>query len=81
MSQDDVRAKRDQFRRVSANIGGIGRCPARLDAQVAADVPAPSRLRRAMLSSSASRIVFGREGFVAKLPEPVAQFRFPMAQL
>src|SRR5215831_5190322 len=38
--QDDVRCERDQFRRVSANLGGIGRGPAGVDAHVAADGPA-----------------------------------------
>ena len=38
--QDDVRRERGQFRRVPANLGGIGRGPAGVDAHVAADGPA-----------------------------------------
>ena len=40
MGQDDVRRERGQFRRVSANVGGIGRGPAGVDPHVAADGPA-----------------------------------------
>ena len=40
MGQDDVRRERGQFRRVSANFGGIGRGPADVDPHVAADGPA-----------------------------------------
>ena len=40
MGQDDVRRERGQFRRVSANFGGIGRGPAGVDPHVAADGPA-----------------------------------------
>ena len=43
--QDDVRRERDQFRRVFANFGGIGRGPAGVDAHVAADGPAQLRHR------------------------------------
>ena len=43
MGQDDVRRERDQFRRVSANFGGIGRGPAGVDPHVAADAPAQER--------------------------------------
>ena len=43
MGQDDVRRERGQFRRVSANLGGIGRGPAGVDAHVAADGPAQLR--------------------------------------
>ena len=39
MGQDDVRGKRGQFRRVSANVGGTGSGPAGVDPQVAADGP------------------------------------------
>ena len=38
--QDDVRRERDQFRRVSANVGGIARAPAIVDPHVAAVDPA-----------------------------------------
>ena len=40
MGQDDVGYERGQFRRVSANFGGIGRGPAGVDAYDAADAPA-----------------------------------------
>ncbi|HEY5130994.1 MAG TPA: hypothetical protein VIJ35_27510 [Bradyrhizobium sp.] len=40
MGQDDVRRERGQFRRVSANLGGIGAGPAGVDPHVAADDPA-----------------------------------------
>ena len=40
MGQDDVGRERDQFRRVSANVVGIGRGPASVDPHVAADGPA-----------------------------------------
>ena len=40
MGQDDVGRERGQFRRVPANLGGIGRGPAGVDAHVAADGPA-----------------------------------------
>jgi hypothetical protein len=43
--QDDVRSERGQFCRVSANVGGIGRGPAGIDAHVAADDPAQLRQR------------------------------------
>ena len=43
MGQDDVRRERDQFRRVPANLGGIGRGPAGVDPHVAADGPAQLR--------------------------------------
>jgi hypothetical protein len=39
MGQDDVGRERDQFRRVSANLGGIGCGKAGVDAHVAADGP------------------------------------------
>ena len=45
MGQDDVGRERGQFRRVSANVGGIGRGPARVDPHVAADGPAQERQR------------------------------------
>ncbi len=47
MSQDDVGRERGQFRRVSANVGGIGSGPAGIDPHVAADGPAqqPQRLQ------------------------------------
>ena len=41
MGQDDVRRERDQFRRVSANLGGIARGPAIVDPHVAADRSSP----------------------------------------
>jgi hypothetical protein len=40
MGQDDVRHERDQFRRMSANFGGVGSGPAGVNAHVAADGPA-----------------------------------------
>ena len=43
MGQNDVRRERDQFRRVSANVGGIGCGPAGVDPHVAADGPAQLR--------------------------------------
>jgi hypothetical protein len=39
MGQNEVRRERGQFRCVSANLGGIGRGPADVDAHVAADGP------------------------------------------
>ena len=39
MGQDDVGRERGQFRRVSANVGGIGCGPAGVDPHVAADGP------------------------------------------
>ena len=47
MGQDDVGRERGQFRRVPANLGGIGRGPAGVDAHVAADGPA--RLLQALM--------------------------------
>ena len=41
--QDDVRRERDQFRCLFANLGGVGRGPAGVDAHIAADVPAQQR--------------------------------------
>ena len=41
MGQDDVGRERDQFRRVSANVVGIGRGPADVDPHVAADRSSP----------------------------------------
>src|SRR5262245_46112527 len=38
-SKDDVRRERDQFRRVSANVGDTGCGPASVDAHVTADCP------------------------------------------
>ena len=46
-SHDDVRRERDQFRRVSAKVVGIGRGPARVDPHVAAVGPAQLRQRLA----------------------------------
>ena len=43
VGQDDVRRERGQFRCVSANFGGIGRGPADVDPDVAADGPAQLR--------------------------------------
>ena len=43
MGQDDVGRERGQFRRVPANLGGIGRGPAGVDAHVAADGPTQQR--------------------------------------
>jgi hypothetical protein len=43
MGKDDVRCRRGQFRRMSANVRGIRRGPARVDAQIAANVPAQKR--------------------------------------
>src|SRR5262245_14040780 len=40
VGQNDVRSKRGQFRRVSANIAFIGRSPASVDPHIAADAPA-----------------------------------------
>src|SRR5262245_65197687 len=40
MSQNDVRSKRGQFRRVSANVAFIGGSPASVDPHIAADAPA-----------------------------------------
>jgi len=37
MGQNDVRRERGRFRRVPANVGGIGRGPASVDPHVAAD--------------------------------------------
>ena len=47
MGQDDVGRERGQFRRVLANLGGIGRGPAGVDSHVAADSPA--RLLQALM--------------------------------
>ena len=47
MGQNDVGRERSQFRRVPANLGGIGRGPAGVDAHVAADGPA--RLLQSLL--------------------------------
>ena len=43
MGQNDVGRERGQFRRLSANLGGIGRGPAGIDPHVAADGPAQER--------------------------------------
>ena len=43
MGQDDVGRERGQFRRMTANVGGIGRGPAGVDPHVAADGPAQER--------------------------------------
>src|SRR5262245_22842401 len=40
MSQNDVRSKRGQFRRVSANVAFIGGSPAGVDPHIATDAPA-----------------------------------------
>src|SRR5262249_6306240 len=40
---NDVRCERNQFSRLSANLGGIGASPAGVDPHVAADVPAQYR--------------------------------------
>src|SRR5262245_9939203 len=40
MGQNDVRRERGQFRRVSADFGGISCGPARVDPHVTADAPA-----------------------------------------
>jgi len=47
MGQDDVGRERGQFRRVLANLGGIGRGPAGVNSDVAADSPA--RLLQALM--------------------------------
>jgi hypothetical protein len=61
MGQDDVGRERGQFRRVPANLGGIGRGPAGVDAHVAADGPAqlPQALKERSEASLKFRIVRG----------------------
>ena len=56
MGQDDVRRKRGQFRRMSANLGGIGRGPADVDAHVAADRPV--RLLQPLQERSDAGLIF-----------------------
>ena len=55
--QDDVRRERDQLRRVFANLGGIGRGPARLDPHIAADGPAEER--QLLIERSEARLKYG----------------------
>jgi len=54
--QDDVRRKRNQFRRVFANSSDVARRPADLDAHVLAD--APARLLQSLLKRAKPRLKF-----------------------
>ena len=56
MGENDVGRERDQFRRLSANIGGIGRRPAGVDPHVAADGPA--QLRQRLLERPDAGLIF-----------------------
>ena len=77
MGQDDVRRERDQFRRVSANVGGIGRGPAGVDPHVAADGPAQllQPLQERPDAGLKFRIVRGRGQEYADAPHPLGLLR------
>ena len=77
MGQDDVRRERDQFRRVSANVGGIGRGPAGVDPHVAADGPAQlrQRLQERPDAGLKFRIVRGCGQEHADAPHPLGLLR------
>ena len=77
MGQDDVRRERGQFRRVSANVGGIGRGPAGVDPHVAADGPAQLRqpLQERPDAGLKFRIVRGCGQEHADAPHPLALLR------
>src|SRR5262249_34375156 len=77
MGEDDVRRDRDQFRCVSANLGGIGRGPPSVDLHVAADGPAqlPQRLQERPDAGLIFRIVRGCGQEYADAPHPLALLR------
>ena len=75
--QDDVGRERGQFRRLSANFGGIGRGPAGVDLQVAADAPAqlPQALQECPDAGLPCRIVRSCGYEYADAPHPLALLR------
>ena len=77
MGQNDVGRERGQFRRVSANFGGIGRGPAGVDPHVAADGPAQLRqpLQERPDAGLKFRIVRGCGQEHADAPHPLALLR------
>jgi hypothetical protein len=77
MGQDDVGRKRGQFRRMSANFGGIVRGPADVDPYVAADGPAqlPQPLQERPDPGLIFRIVRGCGQEHTDAPHPLALLR------
>ena len=77
MGQDNVGRERGQFRRVSANVGGIGCGPAGIDPHVTADGPTQvlQRLQERPDASLKFRIVRGRGQEHADAPHPLALLR------
>src|SRR5262245_30373126 len=75
--QDDVRAERDQFRRVFANSVGVGDAPAAIDADVAAVEPAQLRepLEERRYAGLKLRIVSGAGHQHADTPYALALLR------
>jgi hypothetical protein len=75
--EDDVWRERDQFRRVSAKVVGIGRGPAGVDPQVAAVGPAQLRqaLQKRRHAGLIFRIIRGRGHQHADAPDPLALLR------
>jgi hypothetical protein len=73
MRQDDVGRERGQLRRVPANFAGIAGGPARLDADVAANVPAQQRqpLQKRADADLKLRIVRGSRQQHADAPHPL----------
>src|SRR5262245_28587109 len=77
MGQNDVGRERDQFCRVSANVGSIGGGPARVDADVAADGPShqSQSLMERCEASLKYRIVCGGGQEHADAPDAIRLLR------